>query len=250
MSGAVSSPMQGLRGPGGREASLLPPFVSPRSYARWATGTLVAAMAMAWIAVGVELAQLRLMLTASSGRRITLDQRMAQDYTNDVLLWIQLALFVCAGIAFVLWLFQARVNLRALGVRRPSYARHWAWMGFLVPPFVLFRPYQVVREVWKGSDSRNLDPFNWRRLRTPMLVRFWWGTFIAWGVTEVLAILMLLGAGLNLPKLELATAISVAADVLSAVSALLACFVVSRLSDHQETKWELLDAEPEAATGA
>jgi hypothetical protein len=246
MSGAVSSPMQGLRA-GSQEASLLPPFVSPRAYARWATGTLVAALAMAWVAVGVELAQLRLMLVASSGQRITLDARLAQDYTNGVLMAVQLVLLVAAGIAFVLWLFQARVNLRALGVRRPSYPRHWAWAGFLVPPFTFFRPFQVAREVWKASDPANLDPFNWRVIRTPRLLWLWWVSFVGWGVLELLAQLMTVGAGLNLKKLELATSISVGADALAAVAACLACFVVSRLSDLQEAKWaRLREAEASA----
>ena len=38
-----------------REASLLPPFVSPRKTSRWPVRLLIATIAVAWVAVGIDL---------------------------------------------------------------------------------------------------------------------------------------------------------------------------------------------------
>lgn len=217
-------------------ASLLPPFISPRGLARWAVAGLLLTLVVSWIAVGVELAQLRLLVVASGGSRVAVLTRDAQSWTNDALLWIQLAAFVLAGITFLLWLYQARVNLRALGVRRPAYSRTWTWAGFLLPVLNFFRPYQVMREIWQASDPRNLDPFQWKSVRVPPLLMLWWATVVGWLALETLALLSNVGAGLNLAKLQLSQSVSIGADVMAAMAALFACFVVSRISDAQEAK--------------
>ena len=60
--------------------------------------------------------------------------------------------------------------LRAMGLRRLRWGRHWVVSGFLVPGLNLVRPYQVMREVWQGSHPDNLDPFNWRAVPVPPLL--------------------------------------------------------------------------------
>ena len=54
--------------------SFRPPFIPLDTPARWATGLLIATLAVAWIAVGVDLAELRLLLhpaLAFSARRLS-----------------------------------------------------------------------------------------------------------------------------------------------------------------------------------
>jgi hypothetical protein len=232
------------------EASFLPPFIPLRSLARWATGLLLATLVMAWIAVGVDLASLRLLVRAAGGTQIGVAARDAQLQTNAILLGAQLTLLAATGTAFLIWLFQARVNLRALGVRRLRFSRQWTVASFLIPPLNAFRPYQVTREIWQASDPGNLDAFNWRSLSVPPLLMLWWGSFVAYGALELLAFLSDLGAGLSLAKLQLSTALTILADTTAAVSACLACFVVERISAAQQQKWERQRAHKEEADSA
>lgn len=218
------------------EASLLPPYVDLRLYARWARAMLLVTAAVAWIAVGVDLSELRLISTASGGHSIDLKDRAAQIYTNDFMMQVQLGLLAASGLAFVLWLFQARVNVRALGMRRLDYTRSWTWLAFLLPVVNLFRPYQVVREIWQASNPINLDAFNWKSLPVSRLLLVWWASFVGWGALEVLAFATGTGAGMNLQKLELASALEVAADTVAALSACLAYLLVGRISGDQDLK--------------
>jgi hypothetical protein len=218
--------------------SFRPPFIPLHTPARWATGLLIATLAMAWVAVGVDLAELRLLLRATGGSRVALEAREAQFTTNEILLWIQVTLFVATAVAFLAWLFQARVNLRAFGVRRPSYSRGWVVWSFLVPLVNLFRPYQVIREIWQASDPRSHDAFNWRSLPVSKLLPAWWALFVGWGLLELMALLSNTGAGVNLAKLQLSRGLTTLADICAAVSAFLACFVVARISNAQQDKWQ------------
>jgi len=230
--------------------SFRPPFIPLRTPARWATGLLIATLSVAWISVGVDLAELRLLLRASGGTQVALEARAAQITTNEIMLWAQIGLLVATAVAFLAWLFQARVNLRAFGIRRPSYSRGWAVWSFLVPLVNLVRPYQVIREIWQASDPSGSDAFNWRSLPVSGLLIAWWMLFVGWGIVELVALLSSVGAGANLAKLQLSRSLSILANVCAAVSAFLACFVVARVSDAQDEKHKRQqrdEAEPAAA---
>jgi len=218
--------------------SFRPPFIPLHRLARWATGLLIATLAVAWIAVGVDLAELRLLVRATGGTHVAFDVREAQFTTNAIMLWTQAGLLVATGVAFLAWLFQARVNLRALGIRRPSYSRDWVVWSFLVPMVNLFRPYQVIREVWQASNPEGGDAFNWRSLPVSRLLLAWWVLFVGWGSLELMSLLSDVGAGINLAKLQLSRGLGTLADACAAISAFLACFVVSRISNAQQEKWE------------
>ena len=220
------------------KVSFRPPFIPLHTTARWATGLLIATLAVAWIAVGVDLAEMRLLLLATAGTHVDLEAREAQFTTNDILFWTQITLLVVTAVAFLAWLFQARVNLRSFGIRRPSYSRGWVIWSFLVPLVNLFRPYQVIREIWQASDPEGRDAFNWRSLAVSRLLPAWWLLFVGWGALEVLALISNTGTSLSLAKLQLWRGLTTLADACAAVSAFLACFVVARISNAQQEKWE------------
>ncbi len=217
--------------------SFRPPFIPLQTPARWATGLLIATLAVSWIAVGVDLAELRLLLRATGGDQVAIEARAAQLTTNSILLGTQLTLLVATAVAFLAWLFQARVNLRSFGIRRPSYSRGWVVGGFFVPLVNLFRPYQVIREIWQASAPESHDAFNWRSLPVSKLLLAWWMFFLGWWGLQLMALLSNTGAGVNLAKLQLSRGLTTMADVCAAISAFLACFVVARISDAQQEKW-------------
>jgi hypothetical protein len=220
----------------GGPASLLPPFIPLRPLARLATGLLLATLVAGWIAVGVDLYQLNLLFQASAGQDVEPIAREAWSLTDLVLFWVQAGLLALTAGAFLAWLYQARANLRAMGVRRLRFSREWAVGSFFVPVVNAFRPYQVMREVWQASDPGNLDPFAWRQLKVPLLLGIWWGAFVGWAALETMAVATSLGSVVTLPKLQLAAAFGLVADTFAALAAFLACFVVWRISDAQDEK--------------
>ena len=151
------------------DVSLLPPFLSPKQSARWTTLTLIVTMVVAWVGVGINLNEARDLVAAARGEQVMLGSRIAQIYTNWILLFSQLALLGVAGTSFILWLYQVRANLRAFGARRMDYGREWCVLGFVIPGLNVYRPYQVMAEIWQASAPQNLDPFDWRERRQKAL---------------------------------------------------------------------------------
>ena len=78
-------------------------------------------------------------------------------------------------LAWLAWVHLAYANLLLLGLRKRNY--NGALLCWFVPGLNLFRPYQIVRELWLRSDRvnvmANIDP-----LRTPTEIVLWWLAFM------------------------------------------------------------------------
>ena len=80
-----------------------------------------------------------------------------------------LAYLLCI-VSFCLWIHRATRNLPALGkTYLPRFTPRWAVGWFFVPILNLVRPYQVMREIWRGSF---VPARGWG------LVKWWWALWL------------------------------------------------------------------------
>jgi hypothetical protein len=224
-------------------ASLFSHFVSTRTTFRWLSFLIIASAAVAWTAVGFDIAEIRMFGRLSMGL-VTANDRAAHQFIGEIMLFSQGTMLLLTAVAFMTWLYRSRVNLRAFGTRHLRYSRNWAVFGFLIPILNLFRPYQVTREVWQASDPRTTDPFDWSEIETPALIRAWWGTFIAFSMLKLLAAWMMSSAAYDPMRLQFAQVVDLTADLMAAISVTLVYFVVDRITEAQEMKWARLGPPP------
>ena len=88
-------------------------------------------------------------------------------------------LYLLTSIAFLLWMFRAYSNLTLLGARALEYSPWWTVGGFLVPILSLFRPYNVMEEIWCASDPNEEGEQSWKWKKSPSILSWWWGLFLA-----------------------------------------------------------------------
>ncbi|HVQ09284.1 MAG TPA: DUF4328 domain-containing protein [Allosphingosinicella sp.] len=86
----------------------------------------------------------------------------------------QLALFVGTGIAFLVWLYRAEINARALGAEDMMVSPGWAVGWFFVPLVQLVMPFLAVRELWKASAT----PRDWQLRPASPVIALWWACWI------------------------------------------------------------------------
>jgi hypothetical protein len=222
------------------DESLLPPFVSPRALALCSTAGLVVFALASWVGVGVHLAHLRQVYLLFGGASLAALSLSQVDYMIWIVKWTQLVAFGATALALIGWLYRLRVNLRALGVRKPAFARYWSVLGFLIPAVNFVIPYQVMAEVWRASDPSVLDRFEWKRVEPPRILMLWWGSVVIAATLELAAFGLGETAGVTAFKSLLASAVAVLASAASGLSASLGCFVVARLTAAQIAKYQLL----------
>jgi hypothetical protein len=186
-------------------------------------------------------------------------RELAGGGAGDLYLWIgavQAAWFLVTAGLWLAWFRRAYLNLPALGARRLRFRPWWAVGAWLVPVFSLFRPKQVLNDIWRASDP-GLPPEQgdtWRRRPVAELLGWWWLSFLAsvfvrsitTEAVHAAADLMLLGL---LPeqfeRFQPSAGMQVLADLLTVLCGLLALRVVRRTTARQQERATRL-----AATGA
>ena len=63
-----------------------------------------------------------------------------------------MAIGLAAAVACLIWLYRVHANLPALGAQNLKFTPLWAVGWWFIPIGHLFRPYQVLHEIWAGSD--------------------------------------------------------------------------------------------------
>jgi serine/threonine-protein kinase len=167
--------------------------------------------------------------------------------SGDLYLWIgaiQAAWFLVTAALWLAWFRRAYLNLPALGARRLRFRPWWAVGAWLVPVFSLFRPKQVLNDIWRASDPQ-LAPdqaATWRGRPVAELLGWWWLAFVAsvlvrsitTAAVHAAADFMLLGLlPEQLDRFQASAGMQVVADLLTVVCGLLALRVVRRTTTRQ-----------------
>jgi len=167
--------------------------------------------------------------------------------SGDLYLWVgafQAAWFLVTAALWLAWFRRAYLNLPALGARRLRFRPWWAVGAWLLPVFSLFRPKQVLNDIWRASDP-DLPPDqvdSWRRRPVAEVLGWWWLAFVAsilvrsitTDAVHAAADFMLLGLlPEQLDRFQASAGMQVVADLLTVLCGLLALRVVRRTTARQ-----------------
>jgi hypothetical protein len=95
-----------------------------------------------------------------------------------------------AILSLMFWIFRANKNARALSPEALENSPGWAAGWFLVPIASLWKPYEVMREIYKASRT----PHDWRKAKGTAIVGWWWGTYL---LANFVAVAMLIAHSMN-----------------------------------------------------
>ena len=160
---------------------------------------------------------------------------------------VQALWFLVSAALFLAWFRRAYTNLAPLGARRLRYGRWWTIGAWVLPVFSLFRPKQLLNDIWRASDP-DLPPDmgdRWRHRPVSPLLGWWWMTFLAsilvrsitTEAVHVAASVMTLGLlPSQLDRFQASADMQVLADLLTVLAGLLALGVVRRTTLRQEQR--------------
>jgi serine/threonine-protein kinase len=209
-----------------------------------------------WVAILLALASAAANLGDTEAARVLFGEEAS---AGTLYLWVglvQAAWFLVTAGLWLAWNRRAYLNLPALGARRLRYRPWWAVGAWLVPVFSLFRPKQLLNDVWRASDP-DLPPDQadaWRGRPVAELLGWWWLAFLASVLVRSVTTeavhaagdLMLLGLlPERLDRFQPSAGMQIVADLLAVLTGLLALRVVRRTSARQDERAARL-----AATGA
>ena len=136
--------------------------------------TLLSVALSVVVAIGVQVTTARIYLLDSFkfGANIAETQAKVSDVRERIVGIIQLSLSLIELVVFLMWVYRASSNCRALGATGMRYSPAWSVGWFFVPIAGLFMPYWVVKEVWQASSPPRDG--KWRQTIVSPILAVWW----------------------------------------------------------------------------
>lgn len=220
---------------------MIPPSMIPEidlTRGRYAIATLRAGIVTDLLLLGCAAVNLSLYARLAADEFVSEAQLSAIDTASTLIGLVSLLLMVATIVCFIRWLTQARRNVVAMGARGLVHSREWAVWGWFVPILNLFRPYQVIEEVWRGSSAQFGRALAVMAAPVPSILGIWWGAWLVNGVLGQIAFRMTRGLT---DAADLADYIQVErmiafSGIASVVAAFLAIRVVRGLDDAQRAQ--------------
>jgi len=193
------------------------------------------------VAVFSDFAQAELINRIIRGEAVTESEVIANDNRQAVIGFGQTVLYIASFVVFLMWIYRANKNLRSLRAADLRFTPGWAVGWFFIPIMNLFRPAQVVSEIWKASDPKvdMADDTSWKAVVTSPIVGCWWALFLISAFVANIA-LRLVFSGWELSDLLNSTYAYMVSDGIDVVYLLTTIFMVRGISQFQEAKNKLI----------
>jgi hypothetical protein len=216
------------------------PFASGHTRAMWAVTFLSLVMVADMLGIGSALMQIDLLGRAKVGG-VSESEATANDLRQGIVGLLQMVTIIGSYITFLMWFHRAHRNLPSLGNRGLKYSPGWAVGAWFVPILNLFRPYQIMAEIWRGSDPNNvrLDSQYQQYARVSSLVGLWWALWIIMNFASQASLRFSMHAD-SIESLLAGSWVDCVASVISLPAALLAIMVVRRVDTYQEARYRAL----------
>ena len=143
---------------------------------------------------------------------------------------LTIIIYVATVVFFCMWLYRAYDNLRPLNAwRRLDHSPGWAVGSFFIPFVNWVVPYRAVKEVWQKSGPQDEALFS--EPSPPAWFPIWWAFWLLSSFAGNISMRVSFNENVDLTT---STIISIVANALGIVAALLAYVVVEAIDVRQE----------------
>jgi len=245
---------------GANAMSRFPPpvtYVPCRRRAQWAMGFMLVLILLAAVAIVSGEMQAGLLDrfarvadgTEPYDKQAIAAEAESNDLRQQVIGISQTALAVVMIVFFLRWVHRAHKNLRPLGAQGLEFTPGWAVGWFFVPFLCLYKPHQVMCEIWAASDPMymTLQRVNWRRLSGAAFVGLWWAAWLLCQITGLITRQLSRHSDDGIPSLIGLTRLDQFHDLTIIAMMVTTVILIRTITRRQEQKWaavQALAAEP------
>jgi Co/Zn/Cd efflux system component len=188
--------------------------------------------------------QLQLVEDLARGANVADAAIEANDGRQQLFAYAELGLGIASAVVFLMWTSAHTKRLIALGVTNMQYAPKWSVWGFIIPILNLFRPYQVMSELWRASEVVPGPDDPWVKKATPAIVYVWFGVLV---VDNIVGRLASRTSFDTIDQILQAAWLTVLTDALGVITALVALRLVVAIDERLRVSETRLAEAPAAA---
>lgn len=130
------------------------------------------------VSLASEYLQYSLLKTVEAGAQITEELATKNDSRQQIVAVVFLLSYVISAITFLFWFRRAYFNLKQR-VKHTSFTEGWSVGCWFVPVISLYRPYQIMREMWVTTVklNKNADSSFYESSLDKIII-WWWVLWI------------------------------------------------------------------------
>lgn len=147
------------------------------------------------------------------------------DLFQNILSISALVINLLTIIYFIRWFRRAYYNLHQLSGANPSYTEGWAAGSWFVPILSLFRPFQIMREIWDGTQRMITHRLS--VLHSNSFIGIWWGLYLVMSIYNNIVTRISWNAK-ELGEVTTATQLQLIGEVISWPAAIVTMVLISR----------------------
>lgn len=136
----------------------------------------------------------------------------------------QAGIAITTMIIFMMWIYRANFNSRALGAQNMKFTPGWSIGYYFIPVLNLWRPYHAMKEIWKTGKN----PGAWEGERHGAVLPWWWFFFLFSSALSNASFRISMKAK-EIHELISATEITIASDMVSIPASIIALVLVGKI---------------------
>jgi hypothetical protein len=194
---------------------------------------------MLWITLGFEVITMvsELAEYALLGRELNEAEGLVNEVRQALVGLAYLVVFLITGVTFLRWIHRANLNARGFGAEDMRFTPGWAVSHYFIPIVCLFRPYQVMKEIWQVSQN----PRDWQsQAGSPLLVS-WWALWLLWGFVSQASYRLWTSAE-TIPQYQTSSLLSMLSSVIGVALCIVAVKLVMGIARNQQALVEEREA--------
>ena len=206
------------------------------------------ALTLLWIVLMLEVIvlfsnylQFDLLINIQEGENYTMEELEANDLRVSLFFWIYLASIVLTAVLFIRWFRRAYYNLH-LNVRHLNQSEGWAAGAWFVPIINLYRPFQIMKELYSETTSLLKRNFGKEVYLPVAWVGSWWALWIISGLLGRISMQFLKKEN-TVENLISSTEVDMAINLIGIPLALVAIRVVKKYSEAEQIMYNLINEE-------
>ncbi len=143
------------------------------------------AISLVWVVLGIEMLalvsnyfQYQLLSSARYGGGITHEAAQSNQSRQQIIALLYIMAYVASGVSFIQWFRRAFYNLH-FRVKPLSDKEGWAAGCWFVPIMNLYRPYQIMKEMFEKTDRLLEEKVsNYETIKSFGFLGGWWSLWI------------------------------------------------------------------------
>jgi hypothetical protein len=202
------------------------------------------AISIFWIMLGVTIVNmfslgwqyyLLIDVQANPGS-IDMETLQASDTLRSVITAVNFIMLVLSMIFFIMWFRRAYYNLHSLPWHNARHSEGWAAGSWFIPILSLFWPYQIMEDIWRGTQNAIKERFG--EPQSAAIVGWWWTLFLInnfFGYITAFAT----GGAADVDELLTAMKIEFIGEIISIAAIIIAIRVIQRTSNFEKELLEI-----------